>query len=162
MNHRNQLLVIWAALKLRHKWAQLKKQAVESITVAEPLDISCPELGLCYAESRYDKFPLFQQLKFDIALLSVTLAQDLPPGEDHDKYIAALMTDEMKKSPAWKWSVQILMYDVNFFIFKAPRHFLLISGLEGSKWKFDASRLRGDGGLELVNLGHFRDFLWKW
>ena len=30
-----------------------------------------PELGLCYDESRYDKFPLFQQLKFDIAPLSV-------------------------------------------------------------------------------------------
>ena len=25
-----------------------------------------------------------------------------------------------------------------------------------------AKPLRGDGGLELVNLGHFRDFLWKW
>ena len=29
-----------------------------------------PELGLCYAELRYEKFPLFQQLKFDIARLS--------------------------------------------------------------------------------------------
>ena len=31
-----------------------------------------PELRLGYAKSRYDKFPLFQQLKFDIARLSVT------------------------------------------------------------------------------------------